>query len=253
MFLLKRQNGITTITLSHPPVNAISAEWVTDFHDILAEIEDDDTCSVVLIRSDQKVFCAGADLKEFQTKFTQPNSSKIFGDDTKGYQNLFERLEKLSQITIAEINGAALGGGFELALACDLRLAAEESQMGLPEGRLGLVPGAGGTQRLTKICGPGIASRIILTCEIVTGKAACDLGMVQWAESKSSLKETALALAERVAKLPAGALAASKVCIAAVNIPKKDGFKEEVAATQRLIETEDTRNRVTRFLEQNLN
>jgi enoyl-CoA hydratase len=185
------------------------------------------------------VFCAGADLKEFQTKFTQPNSSKIFGDDTKGYQNLFERLEKLSQITIAEINGAALGGGFELALACDLRLAAEEAQMGLPEGRLGLVPGAGGTQRLTKICGPGIASRIILTCEIVTGETACDLGMVQWTESKSSLKEAALA--------------ASKIYIAAVNIPTKDGFKEEVTATQRLIETEDTRNRVTRFLEQNLN
>lgn len=252
MFVLKKQDDIMTITLSRPPVNAISGEWVADFHDILLELEKSEDCSVVLIRSDQKVFCAGADLKEFERKFTQPGCNKIFGDDTRNYQKLFAKLETLPQIVIAEIGGAALGGGFELALAADLRIAADEAKMGLPEGRLGLVPGAGGTQRLTQICGRGVASRIILTCEIVTGRTAQELGMVQWSVPKAKLQAEAYALAARIAKLPRAALAASKSCIAAANNPEIDGFNAEVTATQRLIETDDTRQRVTDFLENHL-
>ncbi len=253
MFILNKQDGITTITLSHPPVNAISGAWVTELREVLSEIENEKNCAVVHIRSDQNVFCAGADLKEFGTKFTQPNSRELFGADTKSYQDLFAKLENLPQVTLAEIGGAALGGGFELALACDLRMTADEAKMGLPEGRLGLVPGAGGTQRLTRICGPGIASRIILTCEIVNGTTAHALGMVQWSVPLSDLKREAQSLAARIAKLPAAALAASKACIAAENIPKRDGFSEEVLATQNLIETEETQKRVTSFLKQNLN
>ncbi|MBT3991688.1 MAG: enoyl-CoA hydratase/isomerase family protein [Rhodospirillaceae bacterium] len=252
MFVLKRQDSITTITLSHPPVNAMSVEWVADFNDIISEIENEPECRVVLIRSDQKVFCAGADLKEFHEKFNRPDRSEVFIADTRDYQKLFARLEKLPKIVIAEINGAALGGGFELALSCDLRMAADEAKLGLPEGRLGLVPGAGGTQRLTQICGPSVASRIILTCEIVSGQTALELGMVQYSVPRAELQQEAQALAERIRDLSAGALAESKACIAVAQNPTLDGFDAEVAATERLIETDDTRQRVADFLEQNL-
>ena len=227
---------VATVTLDRPDVrNAFNDQVVVELTRVFREM--DESVQVVVLEGVGKSFCAGADLNWMKKSATYTQEQNA--DDARAMLGLFDAIDSFAGVVIGRVHGAALGGGFELALACDLRLAAEEAQMGLPEGRLGLVPGAGGTQRLTKICGPGIASRIILTCEIVTGETACDLGMVQWTESKSSLKEAALA--------------ASKIYIAAVNIPTKDGFKEEVTATQRLIETEDTRNRVTRFLEQNLN
>ena len=105
-----------------------------------------------------------------------------------GIQRLYARIERLPQVTLAEIGGAAMGGGLELALACDLRIAAVEAKLGLPEARLGLIPGAGGTQRLTRLCGRPVAARLILGAETLDGAAARELGIVHWAVPRAELR-----------------------------------------------------------------
>ena len=130
-------------------------------------------------------------------------------------QRLFARIEAAPVVTLAEIGGAALGGGMELALACDLRIAATDAQIGLPEARLGLIPGAGGTQRLTRLCGRGVAGRLMLGAEVIDGAEAARLGVVQWSEPRAQLPGKAQELAARYAALPRPALAAIKRCIAA--------------------------------------
>jgi enoyl-CoA hydratase/carnithine racemase len=136
-----------------------------------------------------------------------------------------------------------------LALACDIRVAAAEAELGLPEVGLGLLPGAGGTQRLTRLCGRGVANRLILGAEIIGGAEGERLGLVQWALPRAQLAGWARGLAARVAALPRAALAAAKRCIAAQGDPARDGFAEELAATRRLYDHPETRRRVSEFLD----
>jgi enoyl-CoA hydratase/carnithine racemase len=165
-----------------------------------------------------------------------------------GIQRLYARIEKLPQVTLAEIGGAALGGGLELALACDLRVCALEAKVGLPEAQLGLIPGAGGTQRLTRLCGRSVAARLILGAETLDGAAARELGLVQWAVPRAELPERAIEIARRIAALPAAALAASKACIASACEPGRGGYSEELEATRLLLTNPETRERVEAFL-----
>jgi enoyl-CoA hydratase/carnithine racemase len=163
-------------------------------------------------------------------------------------QRLYARIERLPQVTLAEIGGAAMGGGLELALACDLRIAAAEAKVGLPEVRLGLIPGAGGTQRLTRLCGPALAARLILGAEILDGAAAAELGVVQWAVPRAELAQRAAEMARRIAGLPAAALAASKACIAAAGHKDRGGYTDELEFTRLLLNDPETRQRVQAFL-----
>lgn len=243
-----RQGGITTLTLSAPPVNAISEAWLQAFESRLDEIEGDPRCTVLHIRSDQKVFCAGADLAEIRERIDAVDGSDRMYAYVAAIQRLYARIEILPKATLAEIGGAALGGGLELALACDLRIAAVEAKLGLPEARLGLIPGAGGTQRLTRLCGPAIATRLILCAEILDGQAACDLGFVHWAVPRRELPARAKDVAFGLAALPAGAIAASKTCIAAACRAERGGYTDELEFTRRLLTEPETRRRVDAFL-----
>jgi enoyl-CoA hydratase/carnithine racemase len=141
-----------------------------------------------------------------------------------------------------------MGGGYELALGCDLRIAADEAKLGLPEVGLGLLPGGGGTQRLTWIAGPAVAARIILTGDRVDGKSARELGMVQWAVPRAELEAEAGKLAQRVASLHPLALAACKVCLRLARDPERNGFAAETEWTGRLLSTQETQRRVADFL-----
>ena len=163
-------------------------------------------------------------------------------------QRLYARIEKLPQVTLAEVGGAAMGGGLELALACDLRICAVEVKLGVPEVQLGLLPGAGGTQRLTRLCGRPVAARLILGAERVDGLTARALGIVHWAIPRAELPASAIEIARRIATLPAAALAASKVCIAAACDPGRTGYSEELEATRLLLTNAETRERVEAFL-----
>lgn len=248
MLRLEFDARVARLTLDRPPVNAISSEWLLSFHELLDALEERDDWQVLHIRSSQKVFCAGADLAEMRVSFLAPEGVEAMVGTVAEIQRLFARIEALPQVTLAEIGGAALGGGLELALACDLRIAALEAKVGLPEARLGLIPAAGGTQRLTRLAGRSAAARIILTCEIVDGATAQSLGLVQWAVPRTDLAARAAQTAAEIAQLPAAALAACKSCITAADDPARDGYAEELAASRRLYGNETTRQRVAAFL-----
>ncbi len=248
MFGMTVSQGIATLTLSRAPVNAISEEWIVRFDGMLDDLAARSDWRVLHLRSDQKVFCAGADLKQVSDRIAAADGPDRMYAYVAGIQRLYARIEKLPRVTLAEIGGAALGGGLELALACDLRICALEAKLGLPEAQLGLIPGAGGTQRLTRLCGRSVAARLILGAETLDGAAARELGLVQWAVPRAELPERASEIARRIAALPAAALAASKTCIALACEPGRGGYSEELEATRLLLTNPETRQRVEAFL-----
>jgi len=248
MLKLELEGAVARLILDRPPVNAVSSEWLAAFHARLDALAARNDWHVLHIRSSQKVFCAGADLAEMRSKIEGPRGPEAMAGVAGEMQKLFARIEALPQVSLAELGGAALGGGFELALACDLRIAAREAKLGLPEARLGLVPGAGGTQRMTRLAGRPAAARMILTAEVADGATAEALGLVQWSVPRAELPERAAKLAADVAALPAAALAACKSCINAALDPARDGFSEELAASRSLYANEETRRRVAQFL-----
>lgn len=248
MLVVEVSSRVALLTLQRAPVNAIDAAWLEAFHEVLDQLAARADWHVLHVRSAVKVFCAGADLAEMHACLQTAEGIEAMVKTAAGMQRLFARLEALPQVTIAELGGAALGGGFELALACDLRIAADEAKIGLPEARLGLVPGAGGTQRLTRLAGRGLAARLILGGEVLDGVRAAAHGLVQWSVPRTALAARASALAGQMGALPPQALAACKSCIAAAADPARDGFAEELEASRRLYRNPATRERVAQFL-----
>lgn len=248
MISLNVAGSIATLTLGRPPVNAISPEWITIFGRRLDDLEARSDWHVLHVRSDQKVFCAGADLAQVREYFEAADGPDRMMSYVAAIQRLYVRIEQLPQVTLAEIGGAAMGGGFELALACDLRIAANEAKLGLPEARLGLLPGAGGTQRLARLCGRALAARMILSAETLDGATAAALGVVHWAAPRAELPARAAEIARRVAELPASALAACKACLAASAEPGRGGYFDELEHTRRQLLDPETQRRVREFL-----
>ncbi len=247
MLRISVADRIATLCLSRPPVNAISEEWVRRFTQILDDLATRSDWNVLYLVSDQKVFCAGADLAEIRAHVEATDGPDRMYAYVAGIQRLYQRIDELPQVTVAKIGGAALGGGLELALACDLRIAATDVKIGLPEAQLGLIPGGGGTQRLTRLCGRSVAARLILGAEIIDGSVARDIGVVQWAVPSTELDARAQEIAARVAALPGAALALSKSCIAAAARPGRDGYRDELEGTRRLLMNAETHKRVDAF------
>lgn len=247
MMALTATEGIATLTLSHPPVNAIGDEFIARFDTALAELEASPDCRILHLRSEQKVFCAGADLVQMRERFDRPDGLDLTRQFVSRFQLLLERLERLPQVTLAEIGGAAMGGGLELALACDLRVAAADAKLGLTEARLGLIPGGGGTQRLTRLCGRAVASRLIFGAETIDGAEALRLGLVQWTAPHDEIATHATEIARSITALPAGALRASKSCITAALESGNAGYNMEIEETLRLSTHPDTRQRLSAF------
>lgn len=248
MFELSVHGGVAQVTLCRPPVNAISEEWGDAFMALLDGLELRDDWRVLHLRSNQKVFAAGADLAQIESWIERPRPDVVLAAYIKRLQAVFARLESLSRVTLAEIGGAALGGGLELALACDLRIVAHEARIGLPEVGIGLIPGLGGTQRLTRLCGRGIANRMVLTAEPVGGQEAQALGIVQWAVPRAELPDAAQRIAQRIASLPLPALKAGKELIAAQGAGHDAGYALEREIGGGLLLTPEANERITAFL-----
>jgi enoyl-CoA hydratase/carnithine racemase len=249
MFKVETRGAILELTMARAPVNAVNREWIDGFGAILDDLGRQQDIAVLLIRSSQRTFSAGADLKLMRDCFATEDGPDRMIETVRRMQRLFDRIEALPQVVIAEIGGAAHGGGFELALACDLRVAGDSALLGLPEARLGLLPGAGGTQRLSRLAGPGVARRLILMAEVITGAQACDLGLVQWAVPDSQLTVFANGVADRIATLSPAALAACKHCFSAADAPIGSGMLIELLETHKLFNAADTRRRVKAFLD----
>ena len=248
MLTTERVGRVMVATLSRPPVNALDGKLIARLDAALDEATADPEIAVLHIRSDHKTFCAGADLALMRSCFDTPEGRDAMVDVVRRMQRLFARLESAAVVTLAEIGGAAMGGGLELALACDLRIAAMDASLGLPEVRLGLLPAAGGTQRLTRLCGPGTAKRLILGAEVIDGAEALRLGMVQWVRPREQLAGWTRELAARLSRMPKAALVASKRCIHAEGDPSRDGFAEEITATRSLYDNPETVAKVSEFL-----
>lgn len=246
MIRTRHQGPVTTIVMSRPPVNAIDPEFAAAFNDALDEVDKADP-TLVVVRSEQRAFCAGADLARIRSYFDQSDGIAQMVAYVRTLHRLFDRIEALPAVTLACINGHALGGGLELALACDLRLASSAASVGLPEARVGMIPGAGGTQRLPRLVGPGVAKRIILGADMVGGAEAQRLGIVQWAVEPDAFEAEIARLTERIAGLSKAALQASKDCIAAYYDLAVNGFEREIEKPLQLMANADSKARITQF------
>jgi enoyl-CoA hydratase/carnithine racemase len=246
MIHARHEGAVSTLTLRRPPVNAIDPAFVTAFHAALDEV-DAHQPTLVVIRSEQRCFCAGADLGLIRACFDEPGGVERMVAYVRSLHVLFDRIEALPAVTLACIAGPALGGGLELALACDLRIATTSAKLGLPEARVGMIPGAGGTQRLPRLAGPGVAARLVLSADVVDGGEAQRLGIVQWAVDASAFEGEIARIVDRVGGLSREALAASKHCLRAVFEPGTNGFERELQQPLALMRSPDSKQRIAQF------
>ncbi len=248
MFDISVEGGAVTASMGREPVNAINEEWIDELNRLLDAHEANENIRVIRIRSSLAVFCAGADIDLLAERLPTRHGIDAMIETVRRLQNLFDRIERSPLVSVAEINGAALGGGFELALACDIRVAAETAKIGLPEAKLGLLPGAGGTQRMTKLCGAAVARRLILGTEVVEGKEAAHLGLVHWAFPPHELADRTDDIVRRIEGVPRRTLEANKRCIAAAQDRCADGSELEVKMTRVLYESPESLARLHAFL-----
>lgn len=245
---LSINDGVACLIVARPQVNAFNEAVIDELDNALDLVEQNSEISVLHIKSGLKVFSAGADLDLIQDGLTTPEGRDSIIAVVRELQRVFARIEELGVVSIAEIGGAAVGGGLELALCCDLRVASEKAKLGLPEASLGLLPAAGGTQRLTRICGEAIARRLILGAELVDGREAYRIGLVHAVFDHKELASQADELAARLGAMPADALAACKRCIAAASDPAVDGYELELTETRRLHDGGEPARRIQEFL-----
>jgi len=218
-----------------------------DLRELVERLADDAGESRVLVlRGEGRFFCGGVNIGMIsETVGSDAGSDQVaaFGAEL---QRVFLALECLPIPTIAAMKGSAVGGGLELALACDLRVVGANSSYGLPESKLGLIPGAGGTQRLTEVSGRGTSLRLILLGELVKGEEAVHLGIAQWVRPNDEVDAYAMDLARRLSELAPHALSAAKRCVTAAR--GDGGFDLEISLTKDLLTQTDTTDRIKAFL-----
>jgi enoyl-CoA hydratase len=236
---------IWTVTLDSPPANAIGWDLITGLETVLQEI-DPQTTKVLVIRAAGRFFSAGVDISLIRRAAEADDGAEQIATFGRRLQGVFQQLEDLPIPTIAVIQGHALGGGFELALSCDLRVADETASIGLPETKLGLIPGAGGTQRLTRVAGRGTALRLILRGELAQAPWAERAGLVQWCVPHGTAGSFADELAAELAGLPQQAMAASKRSVSLAC--SAEGYASEIDQTRDLLGSPETKSRLTDFL-----
>ncbi len=244
---LKIDKDVALITINREKaLNALNSEVLNQLERVIAQIEQTTSIRVVILTgAGSKAFVAGADISEM-VKFTPIQARRFL----KTGQKVLQRLSKLTPVTIAKINGFALGGGLELALACDLRFAATTAKLGLPEVTLGLIPSFGGTQRITKILGPSLAKQIVLFGEMVSAQRAKDLGIVMDIGESANLDLLVEKYVQKLLKLPPVAIDAAKISIdAASYLDLETGQELEVNLAANCFSTEDLKEGMNAFLE----
>lgn len=245
--LSNHSNGITTITINRPSkLNALNIETIKELHNAFdVANKDKNTKTIIVTGSGEKAFVAGADISEF-ANFSVDNGEKLAN---QGQALLFDFVEKLSTPVIAAVNGFALGGGLELAMACHFRVASDNAKMGLPEVSLGVIPGYGGTQRLPQLVGKGRAMEMVMTAGMIDVATAKDYGLVNHVTTQEEL----IPLAEKIAsKIMRNSSVAIGKAIKAINANYKDGkngYKVEQKQFGKCFGTEDFKEGTTAFLE----
>ena len=205
---LEVDEGIGTIRLDRPPMNALDSAAQDELKAVAEEASRRPEVRAVVVWGGEKVFAAGADVKEMQAM-----SYEDMVDRAGELQGAFTAVARIAKPVVAAVNGYALGGGCELALSADIRIAAQDAKLGQPEILLGLIPGAGGTQRLSRLVGPSRAKDLIFTGRMVTAQEALSIGLVDQVVPAEEVYGRAHAWAERLARGPAYALRAAKEAV----------------------------------------
>lgn len=244
--ILDKKDGIGYITLNRPEVfNAISQELIDEFSDALDIVNKDEEIRVLIITGAGKGFQAGADIRELS--MMTPMAILRWNE---GVLRNHAKLEKLRQPVIAAINGLAMGGGLELALSCSLRIAVEGAKLALPEVKLGIIPGTGGTQRLPRLIGKGKAYELLLTGDTITAEEALKIGMVNKVVPRGEVMKAAEELA---GKIMANAPIAVEMCKDAVEIGMDLPLEQAIQYSQKncitCFSTEDMKEGTGAFLE----
>jgi len=247
MIELTRDGAIATLRLANPPANTFTAEGLAELQDIVGRLNADRSVSAAVITgSGEKFFSAGADVKNFVSG--DPARVRLMA---QRFGAAFEALGEARFVTIAAINGYAMGGGLECALACDLRIAEEQAQMALPETSIGLLPCGCGTQNLTALVGEGWAKRMILTNERLDSRTALAIGLIEEIAPKGEALARAHALATRVTTLSPRAVAYSKslIHLARQGVPRSAALSLERERFLDLFDGPDSEEGVRAFLE----
>jgi enoyl-CoA hydratase len=245
--LVDTANKLATITINRPKkLNALNSATIKELGTAFETLEDDVNVNAIIITGNgEKAFVAGADISEF-ANFSVEEGSRLA---KLGQESLFDLVENLSTPVVAAINGFALGGGLELAMACHFRIASDNAKMGLPEVSLGVIPGYGGTQRLPQLVGKGKAMELIMTAGMISADDAKQCGLVNHVVTQEEL----LPLAEKLtSKIMRNSSVAISAAIRAINDNFKDGingFETEIAEFGDCFGTEDFKEGTTAFLE----
>ncbi|MBQ5570093.1 MAG: enoyl-CoA hydratase/isomerase family protein [Treponema sp.] len=245
--LLEKKDHVAIATINRPKaLNALNSEVLTDLNELIDLVNaDSDIYALVLTGSGDKAFVAGADIGEMSTLTKE--EGEAFG---KKGNDVFRRLETLPIPTIAAVNGYALGGGCELSMACDIRLCADTAVFGQPEAGLGITPGFGGTQRLARLIGPGMAKQLIYSAKNIKADEALRVGLVNAVYPVEELMAAAEKLAATIAR---NAPIAVRACKKAINAGLEVGMDEAVVIEEKLFgscfETADQKEGMGAFLE----
>ena len=245
--IIEHEKGIATIFINRPEkLNALNKATIQELHETLKMAEQNQEIKVIIITgSGEKAFVAGADISEF-AHFSDKEGATLA---RKGHEMLFDFIENLKTPVIAAINGFALGGGLELAMACHFRIASDNAKMGLPETSLGVIPGYGGTQRLPQLAGKGRAMEMIMTAGMIDAETAKAYGLVNHVVPQADLFATYHQLADKIMRN--SPIAISKA-IEAVNANYKDGtngFDVEIRTFGECFSTQDFKEGTKAFLE----
>ena len=242
--ILDEKDGILTITINRPKVlNALNTDTLNELENVVRDIERDK--EIIITGSGEKSFVAGADIAEMKSLNIHEGRNM-----TRLGQCVFQEIENLSRPVIAAVNGYALGGGCELAMACDIRIASEKAKFGQPEVGLGIIPGYGGTQRLPRLIGKGRAKYYIFTTDMITAEEAFNMGLIDKVVPHGKLYEETLKIAEKIiSKGPIAVRMAKYAVNNGMNMDLASGIAYEAEAYTTSFGSEDRIEGMSAFLE----
>jgi len=245
--LVEKKTALAQITINRPKkLNALNRATIEELHQAFNALESDFNIRAIIITgSGEKAFVAGADISEFSDFSAEEGSSLA----KEGQEKLFDFIANLATPVIAAINGFALGGGLELAMACHFRIASDTAKMGLPEVSLGVIPGYGGTQRLPELVGKGKAMEMIMTAGMISAEDAKECGLVNHVTTLEALVPLAEKIASKILRNSSVAISAAIVAINANFKEGVNGYDAEIEAFGNCFGTEDFKEGTTAFLE----
>jgi enoyl-CoA hydratase/carnithine racemase len=250
-FISTEHDGfVAVVTIDHPPVNALSAPLLEELEAEIDRLDGDDSVRAIVLRgAGDRAFVAGADISEFPALREAAAEAQESGS-ARGIQKLGARMDKARTPFVAAIHGFCLGGGLELAMCCDIRVVAEDAQLGQPEIKLGLIPGGGGTQRLPRLVGLGRALLLNMTVDFIDARTAYDWGLVEKVVPREELLDAATGIASTIAaRSPVSIGILRELARTTRDLPLEEGLRREADGFRRCLESEDGAEGVAAFLE----